>query len=852
MRKLLIGLVLALTFSNLPAQYVTLPDTLFRNDLKANYPGCFNAQGQMDTTCSAIVNATWLNLWSPGISDLDGVQYFKSLQHLQCTGTQLGHLPALPNTLLELNLSNNQLHQLPTLPASLQRLEVTSNSLTTLPPLPASLKYLVCRWNHLTVLPALPASLVTLQVDGNNLAALPALNPGLEIVVASDNALTSLPALPASLGGLEVFNNQLTALPALPQGLGRLLVGTNHLTSLPSLPASLSTFDCSNNPLTGLPPLPSSLQFLGVSNIVGGAPWLSGTTLPNLLSLFCEGDSLTALPTLPASVTDLVCGRNKLTGLPALNRAMTRLSCNNNLLTSLPRLPDSLFMLDVNGNDLFCLPVLPAKLQYLTIDDSKITCLPNSGSNLQVTGMHSGQVFQHFPICTATNNVHNCHAFPVMKGRVFFDFNNNGVKDAAEPYANYRRVALSNGSYCFTDNNGYYELGADTLGTYVVKPAPPVFFKTVPDSIRYQFSTNDTVVLKDFALQPNVIKDSVSVSVTSLSSRARPGFAFDYLVNYSNAGSTNLSATTVSLQFNDTLLTYLSASDPSLAHSGNILSLSLPALPYGSSGYFVAHFNVKITAPLGNPVNALATITNALALNNDQASAVVSGAFDPNDKTATPSFSTTQLSQNQDIEYTIRFQNTGTDTAFTVIVTDTLSSQLRANTVQLVSTSHSCQTTVKGNVVTFEMRNILLPDKNTNEPASHGFVKFRVKPVTTLTVGNTVNNQAAIYFDFNTPVMTNSAVTHIVTPNVVLQLLSLQGERGSFTVLRNPVRNELLLTDVSTALFKTTGVLYNNSGVEVKRFLFRASTQTLNVQDLPPGVYYLNTAAGTTKLLILR
>jgi hypothetical protein len=47
------------------------------------------------------------------------------------------------------------------------------------------------------------------------------------------------------------------------------------------------------------------------------------------------------------------------------------------------------------------------------------------------------------------------------------------------------------------------------------------------------------------------------------------------------------------------------------------------------------------------------------------------------------------------------------------------------------------------------MKNIQLPYKTTNEPASHGYVSFKIKPRPRVVIGDSLNNKAAIYFDFN-------------------------------------------------------------------------------------------------------
>lgn len=73
----------------------------------------------------------------------------------------------------------------------------------------------------------------------------------------------------------------------------------------------------------------------------------------------------------------------------------------------------------------------------------------------------------------------------------------------------------------------------------------------------------------------------------------------------------------------------------------------------------------------------------------------------------------------------------------------------------------------------------MLPDSNLNERASHGFIRFIIKPVCTLASGDSVSNKVSIYFDYNSPVVTNIAVTNIKTQAFPLKLLSFKGNRLS-------------------------------------------------------------------------
>src|ERR1700752_5190724 len=75
--------------------YVTIPDANFLNYLKANYPACMN-DNKMDIECSAIKNATSINVNGLSISNLSGIEYFTNLQTLVRSENQLTNLPQLP------------------------------------------------------------------------------------------------------------------------------------------------------------------------------------------------------------------------------------------------------------------------------------------------------------------------------------------------------------------------------------------------------------------------------------------------------------------------------------------------------------------------------------------------------------------------------------------------------------------------------------------------------------------------------------------------------------------------------------------------------------------------------------
>ena len=59
-------------------------------------------------------------------------------------------------------------------------------------------------------------------------------------------------------------------------------------------------------------------------------------------------------------------------------------------------------------------------------------------------------------------------------------------------------------------------------------------------------------------------------------------------------------------------------------------------------------------------------------------------------------------------------------------------------------------------ILTLTFANLLLPDSNVNETASHGFIQFSIDQRPDNPSGLLLENRAGIYFDFNAPVMTNT------------------------------------------------------------------------------------------------
>lgn len=221
----------------------------------------------------------------------------------------------------------------------------------------------------------------------------------------------------------------------------------------------------------------------------------------------------------------------------------------------------------------------------------------------------------------------------------------------------------------------------------------------------------------------------------------------------------------------------------------------------------------------------------------------VTGSFDPNDKAVYPAgISEKQyVEENTLMEYKVRFQNSGNDTAFTVVVRDTISQHLDLNTLELGPASHSYEFSANGQELVWLFRNINLPDSNVNEPASHGFIKFKIRQKQDLPRGTVVRNRVGIYFDYNDPVITNDAWftvgdTVFASPISVGQLTT-RGtlHNAELKVYPNPTTSSLYVVTPQPGTY----VLRNLMGQVVTQGQLSIGRNTLPMEALPAGTYLL-------------
>lgn len=729
MKKILLIVLVSALARTANAQWVTIPDTNFVAFLKSQgLSACFNGN-QMDTTCPGIANAHQLNAYTyKGITSLEGLQYFDHLENLVFREDSIDYLPDLPG--------------------SLQYLVLFSTHLITLN-LPQQLQFLSCSVNpHLHFPAALPNTLKQLHWNNNLL-------------------LPNVPPLPDSLEQLSLTGLGVTSFSSpFPPHLTQLFLYLNAITQLPSLPSSLQVLDCHSNGLTSLPPLPNLINLTCSSNFLDSLP-----PLPNSIKeLDVSSNHLNTLPALPVALQRLDAGFNPIVQLPELPKSLISLNCNGCYLQYLPELPDSLELLNIQNNFfLHCLPELKI-IRNFYWDSSAVQCLPSYPKNV----VQSVPSISNTPLCTA-GNLNNCAYHYNISGILYNDSNNSCVVDYNDVRLRNLKLQVSQSGnivqqgyfsdvYSFNTGLGTFQTSIDTTG--------------LPFNITCPLSNNQTSVLTaldsiDTGINFGVeCKTGVDLAVWSVNSvdAFRPAStvqinikAGDWATFWGQHCNTHLLPGTLIVNINGPA-TYDATAIGALAPSS--VSGSQQTISYTVSDWsaidpakaFNLLLKIDTAALTTQTVCITATISwngadNNVANNQINTCIPVVSSLDPNDKTSSPAMG---IPQDGWLNYTVRFQNTGNSYAQTIYLLDTLDTNLDAATFELLSWSHENQTTLNGNIVRFNFPGIHLPDSNSNEAGSHGYVQYRVKTKANLPIGTHIRNTAYIYFDFNPAVVTNT------------------------------------------------------------------------------------------------
>ncbi len=270
------------------------------------------------------------------------------------------------------------------------------------------------------------------------------------------------------------------------------------------------------------------------------------------------------------------------------------------------------------------------------------------------------------------------------------------------------------------------------------------------------------------------------------------------------------------------------------------VSISVEGCGTNEQGGFSTGFVTQFAQQTAAPTSAISCLENV-------------GSYDPNDKGALPVGYGDQhyIVPETEINYRIRFQNTGTDTAFTVVIRDTLADELDLTSFRPGTASHDYELDIAGErTLIFTFNNILLPDSTTNLEASQGFVDFKISPDLSTPLETVIENEAAIYFDFNDPIVTNT-VFHTLGRDFleVVEWIDLSDAIVGVTAFPNPAYERLQINIEGELTGNKHLLLVDAAGRTVLEHIFEGNTTKINLEAVPTGWYSMQLLDGTGTII---
>lgn len=428
-----------------------------------------------------------------------------------------------------------------------------------------------------------------------------------------------------------------------------------------------------------------------------------------------------------------------------------------------------------------------------------------------------------------------------VRGQVYYDANMDRRKGGTnEPwYSRLTLIVQPSGLLLFPDQEGQFAFKGEPSKTYTIK---------VLDSTRFSWINGYDKNTGYIGVKLKEEKPEASTFAWLPRARCSTSVPASFILN--NTGVVPLEKVVVRLSTKKMRI----GGDTGWQDTLKFTYASLPPARQMVGNYQIEWPSAQLTGETATLLIVTELYANGQLASRkvDSIQTVIRCSYDPNDKGATPVGigEKNYTLKSEALRYQIRFENTGNDTAYHVVVKDTLPQHFDLSTFEIIGASHkmNAELTPSG-VVVFHFNYIMLPDTGSSKEAANGYVTFRIKPKISVANNTLVCNSASIYFDRNAPILTQAVCNHLVQhlPDITTRLETMGvAEKGQ--LFPNPASETVELAKSVQSV-----TICNAFGEEV----LRSNSQKMDISELPSGVYllkihYENGSMGTEKLLIVR
>lgn len=429
-----------------------------------------------------------------------------------------------------------------------------------------------------------------------------------------------------------------------------------------------------------------------------------------------------------------------------------------------------------------------------------------------------------------------------ISGNVLFNLDGNNTCNSNDMFVNNLMITTSNGIDDFStfSINGSFQIPVNNGDFTTTIAQLPNYYASNPVLHISNFANLGNEANLEFCISPIGSINDLNIVVYPSIDEPRPGFDTTYQIVYKNVGTNQLNGD-VMFEYDNSKLQFLNASEAVTSQTTNTLTFDFTGLNPFETRTIDLNFNV-FPPPTTNIDDIIISTVTINPLSGDEThednifelQQTVIGSYDPNDIRVLEGDEITINEIDKYLHYIIRFQNTGTASAINVRVDHVLDNKLDWTTMQLESLSHQGRVEITdGSDVSFIFNNINLPDSTNDEPNSHGYIAFKIKPKNDVVVGDIISGIADIFFDFNPAITTNTVSTEIVAPLSVQEF-----DTNTISIYPNPTKDILKIKSKSP--IDNISVFDINGRVIRSKSLSNSQTEyQLNVSDLYQGIYFV-------------